>query len=250
MSGRVRVVLVEPQEAGNVGAVARAMKNFGLRDLVIVGGMPEAPQPFASWWASGAGDVLEGARIVQSIPEALVDVQLSVATSSSRGRSEQEFLTPGEVGQKRSMLSDEQTLALVFGREDSGLTNRETSACQYVASIPTSPEFPTMNLAQSVAVMSYEITRMAELRPQAPSRSLASGDAIHRLHTLGQRLLLDVGFLHPENPDHIYDDIRALTARAMLDDREATFLMGIMRQISWRVQARSAEDPDPTGARG
>ncbi|MEA2336772.1 MAG: tRNA/rRNA methyltransferase, partial [Thermoanaerobaculia bacterium] len=139
----LRIVLVEPREAGNVGAAARAMKNFGFDDLWIVGKHPNL-NPLAGWWASGADDVVERAHFVPTLHHAVADAHITVATTSARERTTPVDLTPVEVAQRFASIG-EQTLALVFGREDKGLTLEEVVQCQHTAVIPTDPNFPTMN---------------------------------------------------------------------------------------------------------
>ena len=169
---RLRIVLVEPREAGNVGAAARAMKNFGFADLWIVGRHPEL-QPLATWWASGADDVVARAQFRDTLPQALADAHLTVATTSLRGRTDQAGLDPSGVAERFVALDATQTLALVFGREDKGLTHEEVMQCTHAASIPTDPAYPTMNLAQSVGVFCYELS--TSRRAAAAQRELASG---------------------------------------------------------------------------
>jgi tRNA/rRNA methyltransferase len=234
---RLRIVLVEPQEGGNVGAVARAMKNFGFRDLLIAGAIPLL-HPVAEWWASGAEDIVNSARTTSDLGEALAGAQITIATTSSRERSLSPELNPRHVAELFASMHPEQTMALVFGRENSGLTSRELALCQRTASVPTSPSFPTMNLAQSVAIFCYEAASVSPLRETA-TRALADADMIERVHERAQRLLLDIGYLHENNPDRIYNDLRAMAGRAHLDHREATILLGILHQLEWKLRDRS-----------
>jgi tRNA/rRNA methyltransferase len=228
----LRIVLVEPREAGNVGAVARAMKNFGFDDLWVVGDHPPL-QPVAGWWASGADDLVERIKFAPTLQEAVADAHLTIATTSSRGRNAPTDLTPEEVASEYRAIGKEQTLALVFGREDSGLTHDELMLCQRTVSIPANPEYPTMNLAQAACVFCWELSDIA---PSAAQRDLPSADLVERLHERAAALLLEVGFLQENNPDRIYDDLRALAGRAGLDAREVTILLGIVRQIEWRLR--------------
>jgi len=228
----IRIVLVEPQEAGNVGAAARVMKNFGHRDLWIVGKHPNL-HPLAGWWASGADDVVAAARFTDSLAEALDDAHVTIATTSSRGRTTPVDLTPRGVSGIASRLTSDQTLALVFGRENSGLTRDEVVMCQRTASAPTHPDFPTMNLAQTVGIFCYELS---SITPAERSRDLPPAGLVERLHKRAEALLLDVGFLHANNPDRIYDDVRAMLGRADLDEREVKILLGILRQVEWKLR--------------
>ena len=231
---RLRIVLVEPREAGNVGAVARAMKNFGFDDLWIAGEHPEL-LPVAGWWASGADDLLAQARFVPRLADAIGDAHLTVATTSMRGRTTPVTYSPKTLAAKFASLGDEQTLALVFGREDSGLTREELVLCQHTAAIPANAAFPTMNLAQSACVFCYELSGIV---PFAEPRDLPDAATIERIHERARALLLETGFLHDNNPDRIYDDLRAIVARAELDSREATIALGILRQVEWALRKR------------
>ncbi|HEX8253466.1 MAG TPA: RNA methyltransferase [Thermoanaerobaculia bacterium] len=241
----LRIILVEPREAGNVGAAARVMKNFGFGELWIVGEHPQL-LPVSSWWASGADDLLERVRFVATLADALADAHVTVATTSMRGRTTPVTFTPRTLAAKAATMTADQTLALVFGREDSGLTREELVLCQHTVSIPTNDVFPTMNLAQSICVFCYELSSI-ESAPQA--RELPDAATIERVHQRARDLLLQVGFLHENNPDRIYDDLRAIAARAELDAREATIVLGIIRQVEWKIRSVPASDADAPGTR-
>jgi len=235
---RIRIVLVEPKEAGNVGAAARVMKNFGLDDLWIVGEHPNL-EPLAGWWASGADDVVRNAHFVPALFDALGDARLTVATTSARGRTTPADLGPFDLAAIPLGLDD--TLALVFGREDSGLTRDEIVACQRTAVIPTNREFPTMNLAQAVGMFCFAFATQRG-RPERAAAARADAALVERLHERAEALLLEVGFLQQNNPDRIYDDLRAIAGRAALDEREVTILLGIIRQIEWKLANASRPD--------
>jgi tRNA/rRNA methyltransferase len=230
----VRIVLVEPHEAGNVGAAARAMKNFAITDLCIVGSKPQRIDDISEWWSKGAEDVVRGARNAATLEEALADVNLSVATTAVRGRHVLEQLSPHDVARlAESTLSGEHTLAVVFGREQWGLTGHEISLCQRTAVIPTSPEFPTMNLAQSVAVFCYELSK--GLRPAPPPRNPPPGELVRELNAHARRLFGEVGFFADKNPDRLCAEMTVLAARARLSTREASTLLALIRRLEHRV---------------
>src|SRR5687767_7475326 len=227
----LRIVLVEPREAGNVGAAARVMKNFGFNQLTIVGSHPPL-HPIAGWWASGADDVIATVAHAATLQQAIGDCQLTVATTSSRGRTTAADFTPRSLATHRATFAHDDLVGLVFGREDSGLTREELALCQRTAVIPTSDRFPTMNLAQSVGVFCYELSRVTT---SAASRRRADAATVERAHERAQSLLMEVGFLQANSPDRIYDEIRAAIGRADLDEREVTILLGIVRQIEWKL---------------
>jgi len=233
----LRIILVEPRESGNVGAVARVLKNFGFGELWIAGEHPQL-LPVAGWWASGADDLLASARFASTLHDAIGDAQLTVATTSMRGRTTPVSFTPRTLAEKFGSLSDDQTLALVFGREDSGLTREELMLCQHTAAIPTNDQFPTMNLAQSACVFCYELS---SITPSPVERVLADAAQYERLHQRAHDLLQKVGFLHDINP-RVYDDLRSMLSRADLDEREVTIALGIIRQIEWALSRARDRD--------
>src|SRR5688500_6309699 len=157
------------------------MKNFGFTDLWIVGGKTERTDNVSAWWAVGAIDVVNSATRVPTLEEALADCHLTVATTAVRGRQVFEQLGPADVARlAEETLGDEHRLALVFGRETFGLTGREVMLCQRTASIRTWPEFPTMNLAQSVAIFCYELGK--GLRPRNESPDPAPHQLVNHLN--------------------------------------------------------------------
>lgn len=232
---KVRVVLVEPQEGGNVGAAARAMKNFGFRDLVVAGPKPDEPDEKSMWWAAGAEDLLREVRYVASLADALADVHMSVATTAVRARRVHEQLTPAEVAQLD--LGDDETLALVFGRETFGLTGAEIAQCQRTASIPTSPEYATMNLAQAVSIFCYELSKTGLGPRPSGLGSHAPGDLIAALNAHTRDLLVDVGFFADKTPDRMCAELQAVAGKRALTTREASLLLSLVRHVHNRIKA-------------
>ncbi len=235
---RIRIILVEPQESGNVGAAARAMKNFGITDLWIVTGQAkvlERVDDVSSWWAVGAIDVVNTATRVATLEEALADCHLTVATTAVRGRQVYEQLTPSDVARlAEEQLGDEHRLGLVFGRETFGLSGREVMLCQRTASIPTWPEFATMNLAQSVAIFCYELGK--GLRPRAQEPDPAPHQLIEHLNRQTRALLAEIDYFGDKSPDRICAELQAMAGRAALTTREASLLLAMVRQLAARTR--------------
>ena len=230
----VRIILVEPLEAGNVGAAARAMKNFGFTDLWIVGGKTERTDNVSAWWAVGAIDVVEKATRVDTLEEALADCHLTVATTAIRGRQVYDSMTPADVARlAEEELGAEHRLAIVFGREKSGLTGREVMLCQRTASIPTWPEFPTMNLAQSVAIFCYELGK--GLRPGAAPRDLPPHQLLSNLNAQTRELFEKIDFYGNRSPDHVWAEFQALQGRAAMSTREASLLLSLVRSLLRKI---------------
>lgn len=227
---QVRIVLVEPLEAGNVGAAARAMKNFGFTDLWITGGRSERVDDVSAWWAVGAIDVVQHATRVDTLEEALTDCHLTVATTAVRGRQVFDHLQPADVARlAKEQLGDEHRIAVVFGREKSGLTGREVMLCQRTASIPTWPEFPTMNLAMSVAIFCYELGK--GLRPAAGPREPAAHQLVNELTKQTRALLTEIDYFGDKSPDRMCAELQAIVGRAALTTREASLLLAMVRKI-------------------
>ena len=230
----VRIILVEPQEAGNVGAAARAMKNFGFTDLWIVGGKTERTDDVSSWWAVGAIDVVNNATRVDTLEEALADCHLTVATTAVRARHVAEQLTPSDVAQLASeQLTETHRLGLIFGRETFGLSGREIALCQRTASVPTWPEFATMNLAQSVAIFCYELGK--GLRPRADSADPAQHRLLQELNIHARSLMERIRFFGERNPDRVCAEFLAMTGRAALTTREASLLLELVRKLDRNI---------------
>jgi tRNA/rRNA methyltransferase len=232
---RVRIVLVEPHEAGNVGAAARAMKNFGFHELAIVGSRPQVTRDAAEWWAKGGLDVVQSARRYETLQEAMSDVHLSVAATAVRARHVYEQLTPSDVARlAEETLGEDHTLALVFGREESGLSGAEIAMCQRTASIPTAPDCPTMNLAQAVAVFCYELAK--GLRPAQVEKDPAPGDLIQNLNARARDLLVDLHFFADKAPDRLCAELQALAAKRTLTTREASLLLSLIAHIEHAIR--------------
>lgn len=231
----VRIILVEPQESGNVGAAARAMKNFGFTDLWIVGGKTERTDDVSSWWAVGAIDVVNEATRVDTLEEALADCHLTVATTAVRGRHVFEQLHPHDVARlAEETLGPDHRLGVVFGRETFGLSAREVMLCQRTASIPTWPEFPTMNLAQSVAIFCYELGK--GLRPKRDDADPAPHHLLQHLNNHARSLMHEIGYFGDKSPDRICSELLALAGRAALTTREASLLLALVRQLESRTR--------------
>ncbi len=242
---KLRIVLVEPHEAGNVGAVARVMTNFGFGDLWIVGSRNQRVDQISEWWASGASDLVHGATRVERLEDALADCHLSVATTAVRARQVFEQLTPSSVAELASTFESEHQLAIVFGREEWGLRNEEIALCQRTASVPTSPAFPTMNLAMTVGIFCYEMSK--GLRSAPTESEPAPGQLIQRLHERAKEFLLEIGFLHQTNPDRMFNELRALAGRALLSKREASLLLALLGQVNWRIRKAEKEADEDAG---
>jgi tRNA/rRNA methyltransferase len=228
----VSIVLVEPQNPGNVGMVCRAMKNMGLSQLRLVNPC-QTDHPEALKFAVSASDLLESATRFSSLREALADSPFSVATTRRHGKYRQEIFTPEEIAEKIRGAEGVGGVALVFGREDSGLTTDEVALCRWHATIPTAGDFGSLNLAQAVLIFAYQLFRGSGGTVLRQERAPAPAGDLETLYDHMERSLLHIGFLNPQNPGHIMRSLRRIFARAELDSREVAVLRGLMAQIDW-----------------
>jgi tRNA/rRNA methyltransferase len=237
MINDVTVILVEPQSPGNIGMTCRAMKNMGLTRLRIVNGCDRFDAESLKF-AVAARDLLESARIFPDLYSAMADCTLTVGTTRRHGKYRQEILSPPEVARCfRDHASPECRAALVFGREDNGLTTEELSLCRWHATIPTSNEYGSLNLAQSVLLFCYELGKASEPAGGGRPLDLAKSDEMETLFTHFDNTLNRIGFLNEQNPAHMMRTLRRIFFRANLDSREVTVLRGMLTQIDWASSA-------------
>lgn len=226
----VSIILVEPQSPGNIGMVCRAMKNMGLSDLRIVAGCDHLDSE-AYKFAVSANDLLEQARIFSTLTDALHDVEISVATTRRAGKYRQELLDPEQVAGRLCLHTG--PTALVFGREDHGLSTEDLAQCTLQATIPSSSAYGSLNLAQAVLLFCWELSRANAAPSSENPRQLAtSGDLEPFFSQLGDTLSR-IGYLNPQNPEHIMLSLRRIFFRAELDQREISILRGMLSQINW-----------------
>ena len=239
---RISVILVEPKSAGNVGAAARALHNMGLSRLTLVGGA-STEEPEARMMAVGALEVLRGAGRADSLEDAVAGAGLTVATTRRAGKHRGPVVDIRQAAEEvvRAAASGNR-VALVFGREDSGLTTAELDACHILARIPTAPEYPSLNLAQAVLMAAYEIWRAADVaETTVEHRLLATAGETEALFGELGAVLEEIGFLNPQNPQEIMHAIRRMLGRAGMEPREVKILRGIIRQIRWAASQPPGE---------
>jgi TrmH family RNA methyltransferase len=228
----VRIVLVNTSHPGNIGAAARAMKTMGLGRLVLVN--PETfPHADATSRASGADDLLARAQVCETLDEALAGCGLVIGASARARRVGVPQLDPRQCASRLLDESRNAEVAVLFGREHSGLTNEELSRCHYHMHIPTNPEYGSLNLAAAVQVLAYEL-RMTSRERQGleeagePSESAASVEHLESFYANLHDTLVEIGFLDPNNPRIMMRRLRRLFNRARPSDVEINILRGIL----------------------
>ncbi|MDR9829768.1 tRNA (cytosine(32)/uridine(32)-2'-O)-methyltransferase TrmJ [Vibrio sp. FNV 38] len=239
MLDRVKIVLVGTSHAGNIGSAARAMKVMGLSNLVLVDPQCERDGQTTAL-AAGASDVAMNAAVVSTVEEAVADCSLVIGTSARSRTLNWPMVEPRECGERLiASLGSEQTeasVAVVFGRERTGLTNEELQKCQYHLSIPANPEYSSLNLAMAVQTVSYEI-RMAFLAeeqsqyPQAEQPDYPRYELLEQFYAHLEKVLYDTHFIERDKPQKVMDKLRRLFTRARPESQELNILRGVLTAI-------------------
>lgn len=242
MLSNIRIVLVHTSHPGNIGAAARAMKNMCLDQLVLV--QPaQFPSAEATARASGADDLLARARCCATLDEALADCALVIGASARLRSVRWSELDPRAAAEQALQASDVAPVALVFGREQSGLSNEELERCHALVHIPSNPEYASLNLAQAVQVLAYEV-HMAHLTQstggwQAPPPEFppCTAEEMERFYAHLEQTVIDLEFLDPARPGQLLRRLRRLFQRARLDTNEMNILRGILGAAQDKVRA-------------
>mgnify|MGYP001554966800 CR=1 FL=1 len=244
----IRIVMVETTHPGNIGAAARAMKNMGLRSLSLV-----APARFpcdeASVRASGADDLLSAASVHADLASAVADCRIVIGASARRRSVSWPLLTPGEAAPLALRSAQTAPVALVFGRESSGLSNAELDRCTHLLHIPTAPEFGSLNVAMAIQLVAYEL-RLAWLdaaegaaqAPPAADPPVASNAEMEGLFAHLEQALDDIGFIDARRSDKLMRRLRRLFHRAAPDADEVNILRGILSAAQGRKSMRQPGD--------
>ena len=231
----ISVILVGTLQGGNIGSVARAMHNMGLRNLKLVN--PERfLNPECQRMAGKAMNIVREAKVYSSLEKAIAKEHVLVGTTSARDRKpKQRFCTPREIASIVYKYAQSQRLGLVFGPERGGLTDDQLAHCQYLAHVPANSDYPVLNLAQAVMILAYEIFQLkgSQLQEHSP---LASAKQRARMFTHVEQTLIAIGFLSSGHPAPTMRTIRRLFGRAELAPRDVQIIRGIMSHMEWYVR--------------
>ncbi len=224
--------MVRPRSSGNIGSVARAMKNFAAAELAIVG-----KARTRSFWARAMAvhgrDVLADAKCYDSIREAIADCTLVVGTTCRAGLYRSHSRTLCDVAPDIAAAARKFRVALLFGPEDHGLSNKDLEHCQLLLTIPTNAEYQSLNVAQAAVICLYEIFAAALAPAEDVGIQRAEAEQVERLFDIMRKSLLKIGFLDSENPEHILLALRRILGRGGLEDKDVRILTGMFRQIEW-----------------
>lgn len=252
MLDQIRIVMIQTTHPGNIGAVARAMKNMGLSDLCLVS--PKLfPDPEADARASGATDILESAQVFATLEEALSGCHFVVGTSARGRHIPWPIISPREMASVAAALQPEKRMAILFGREDRGLTNEELHRCHHHVHIPTNPDFSSLNVAAAVQVIAYEL-RMVSLQAEMSTApqwgvdwdiDLADSRETELMFEHLEKTLVQVAFLDPDNPRQLMTRLRRLFLRAIPDRVEINVLRGFLTAINKMVPVTQSSTDSP-----
>jgi TrmH family RNA methyltransferase len=236
----IRIVLVGTTHPGNIGAVARAMKNMGVADLALVEPR-HFPHKDATARASGAVDVLKNAVVVDTLEEALSDCVYTVGASARSRAINWPTLEPRECAARLIEENRAGPVAAVFGPEKYGLTNEHLDLCDALLTIPTNPDFSSLNLGMAVQVLTYELRSAGVDREQPeyePDAPLATNEEMQHFYEHLETVLTDIRFLNPDNPRHLMRRLRRLFLRARPDHNEVNILRGILTAVERKGNPR------------
>ena len=235
----VKVVLVGTTHPGNIGATARAMKNMGILDLALVE-PKEFPSDVATFRSKAAKDILEKASVHKNLAEAISECELVVGTSARERTVPWPVLNPKEAAQEMHKSSQNGKVAIVFGREDRGLTNEELGLCNFHVHIPSDPEYSSLNLSQAVQILAYEI-RLSYLQDRHVNKEywdveLANNEQTERLINHMDELMQEVDFYDVENPRKLLVRVRRFFKRSKIDVMEANIFRGLFATIQKKLK--------------
>ncbi len=232
----IRIVLVNPQGALNIGSVARIMKNFGFADLRLVTPRTNHLSKQATDMAVSAKETtLKDAKVFDNLQDALHGCHFTIGTSTRQGKYRQELIEPRGLSTLQARMDDgKQKMALVFGPEDHGLTTADLDLCNCFVRIRTSADLRSLNLAQAVTICLYELSRDdLSCQQQEEVREKATFEDFEAMITHMKQTFNTIQYLNPQNPDHIIHTYRRLFSRANLDPREVIVLHGLWSKIDY-----------------
>lgn len=231
----IGIVLVEPQIPENIGSVARAMKNMGINRLILVD-PKDLDMPRILKMSTGSSvDVIHAMEIHRGLLSGIGPFQYVVGSTARLGARRPGITTPRRLALDLVDISRDNRVALLFGPEDCGLSNEHLRYCHTIATIPTA-DFASLNLAQAVMVVCYELFLASKEPGQDVLPRLANTFELEGMYDHLKEVLIKIGFIHPQNPEHWMLNIRRFLSRLPLRAREVRVIRGICRQMDWYTQ--------------
>jgi tRNA/rRNA methyltransferase len=228
----VCIILSRPRYPENIGAAARAMRNMGLEQLIVVDPQNYDMSRVLKMATHGAVEVVEQIKIYEGLRTALEPLSYIVGTTARLGGQRQLVGSAARLAQKLAPISKENQIGLLFGPEDRGLTNADIRLCHELVNIPTA-EFSSLNLAQAVMVICYELRRCNQPGGKTFVPRLANRHELDGLYAQLKDILVRISYIQPENPDYFMNNLRHFGTRLKLRAKEVSIIRGICRQIDW-----------------
>jgi len=242
----IRIVLVEPQSSGNIGSVCRVMMNMGITDLSVINPHERHDWDEAKRLACHADELLENRKVFQTLEKAIADCTVVAGTSARTGMYRDHAALPREIAPIVLDSAAHHKTALIFGREDTGLTNEELALCTHIINIPSSEIYQSLNLSHAVMVCCYELFLLAgggDYQPPRERSTEANGEMRDRLFETWSDMMLETGFCKEDKLEHMMMGLRRIFSRGKLTDNDTKILLGLAKQTLWVTEQWKKEDP-------
>ena len=233
----IAIVLIGTRYPENIGAAARAMLNMGLERLILVDPHNDDPVRVNRMATHAASVVVEKVEKYDNLKEALADFQYVVGTTARLGGQRKVVSSPAKLADKLIPLSEQNRIAILFGPEDRGLSNVDIRSCHTLVNIPTA-EFSSLNLAQAVMVVCYELFRFSLDKPGEFAPRLANQHELDAMYAQLKEVLMRISFINPDNPDYFMNNLRHFFTRMQLRAKEVQIIRGLCRQVNWYGKKR------------
>lgn len=229
------IILLYPKRSGNVGSIARVMKNFSLRNLRVVSKRNILNTFETKKMAVHAYDVIEKAKNYICLKEAISDLSIIIGAT---GKFHKDAPTMIEVDffNKFLSLAEKNKVGILFGPEDRGLSNEELALCSYTITLPTNPDYPSLNLSHALGIIAWEIFKRIDIQRPKKVRKVVTKENMERLYEMMEEVYTEIGFLDKINPARIMKALRSLYDRFEINDRELRILLGILKQTKWYIE--------------
>ena len=237
MSGKINlenisIVLCRPRSPENIGAAARAIRNMGINQLVVVDPQNYDTTRICKMATRAAVDVVERTLVHDTLQQALAEYNYIVGTTARLGGQRKVNISPSKLCEKLLPISHQNRIAIVFGPEDRGLTNVDLRLCHILVNIPTA-EFSSLNLAQAVMILCYELFQYSTDAPRDFTPRLANRHELDAMYAQLKEILIRISYIHPDNPDYFMHSFRQFFTRLQFRAKEVSIIRGICRQIDW-----------------
>jgi tRNA/rRNA methyltransferase len=228
----ISVVLVGTRYPENIGAAARAIRNMGIKQLILVDPQNPDPAKISKMATHAALEVVDQMKVCDTLKEALTEFNYVVGTTARLGGQRKVVSSPAKLAHRLISISHQNQIAILFGPEDRGLTNDDIRFCDILVNIPTA-EFSSLNLAQAVMVMCYELFCFSRDKPEEFAPRLANRHELEAMYEQLKDVMMRISFINPANPDYFMNNLRHFGSRMQLRAKEVSIIRGICRQIDW-----------------